>query len=191
MVEDEIDSTDLIRDVVEVSKSETVDIVVEHELQGVTPEMIDWWWDHIDNTERYNLWHPGDHLSFEWEVPPSKHVSAIQIVVEKFGETPPLKMRIRGEDPTSVPISTTYNHVVAASIIDYDDKPLVWFVHEYKAESYGTRMRSTFRLPAKMPQFILDSLREHNKEEMGQFSKFLRELYKQNVFDPFHNHMTI
>jgi len=181
MVEDEIDSVDLMKEVVEVSGSETVDVVVEHELKGVTPEMIDWWWDHIDNTERYRLWHRDDHFLFEWEVPPSKHghIGAIQIVVEKFGDTPPLKMRICWDDPTLMPISTTYSHVLAASIIDHDDKPLIRFVHEYEAESYGTRMRSTFRLPAKMPQFILDGLHKHNEEEMGQFPKFLQELYKQ------------
>lgn len=181
MVEEEIVITDLMREMVEESKSETVDLIVEHELQGVTPEMIDWWWDHIDNTECYKLWHPKDHISFEWEVPPIKHghVGAIQIVVEKIGETPPVKMRIRWEDPSSVPISTTYSHVLAASIIGYDDKPLVWLVHEYEAEFYGTRMRSTFRFPAKMPSSILEALRKHNKEEMGQFSKFLPELYKR------------
>jgi len=181
MAEEEIDLTDLMREIAEESKSETVDLVVEHELQGVTPEMIDWWWDHINNTERYKLWHPEDHVSFEWGVPPSKHghVGVVHIVIEKIGETPPIKMRIRWEDPSSVPISTTYSHVLAASIIGHDEKPLLWIVHEYGAESYGTRMRSTFRFPAKMPSFILDAMRKHNEEEMGQFPKFLPKLYKQ------------
>ncbi|MFX1306436.1 MAG: DAPG hydrolase family protein, partial [Promethearchaeota archaeon] len=43
------------------SNSDTIDLIVVHELSGVTPEMIDWWWDHIDNSERYRLWHPKDH----------------------------------------------------------------------------------------------------------------------------------
>jgi hypothetical protein len=44
-----------------------MDLVVRHELRGVTPEMIDWWWDNIDTTERYRMWHPDSHLTFEWE----------------------------------------------------------------------------------------------------------------------------
>jgi len=183
MPEEEIDLIDIIREIVKESKSETVDLVVEHKLRGVTPEMIDWWRDHIDNTERYKLWHPEDHVSFRWEVPPSKHghVGAIQVAVEKIGETPPIKLRIRWEDPGSVPISTTYSHVLAASIIDHDNKPFIWLAHEYESEPYGTRMRSTFRFPAKMPPSVLEDMRNHNKEEMGRFSKFLPKLYKQKV----------
>ncbi|WXG39817.1 MAG: phloretin hydrolase [Candidatus Freyarchaeum deiterrae] len=183
MTEEEIDLSDILREIVKESKSETVDLVVEHKLRGVTPEMIDWWWDHIDNTERYKLWNPEDHVSFRWEAPPSRHrhVGAIQVAVEKIGETPPIKLRIRWEDPGSVPISTTYSHVNAGSIIDQDNKPLIWLVHEYEAETNGTRMRSTFRFPALIPPSILDDMRNHNKEEMGQFPKFLPKLYKQKA----------
>lgn len=178
-MQEEIDATDVITKLLEESKSETVDLVVEHELPGVTPEMIDWWWDNIGTTERYKLWHLEDRFSFEWEVSPSKsgHIGAIQIAREKFGEFPGGALRIRWEDPSSVPISTTYSHVLAASILGHDDEPISWIVHEYDAESYGTRMRSTFRLPAKVPQQFLDALRKHNKEEMWQFTEFLPELY--------------
>lgn len=172
----------LTHKVFEASKSETVDVVVEHELRGVTPEMIDWWWDNIENTERYQLWHPKAHLSFDWEVPPSKsgHVGTIQIAREKIGGIPST-LRIRWEEPSSVPISTTYSHVLAASTLGHHDLPISWITHEYKAESYGTRMRSTFRLPAKTPRLFRKALRKHNKEEMRQFSEFLPELYTRTV----------
>jgi hypothetical protein len=181
MAEKETDLVDLIRDIIRESKSQTTDLVVEHSLRGVTPEMIDWWWDHIDNTEGYKLWHPRDHISFRWEASPSKlgHVGAIQVAVEKIGETPPIKLRIRWEDPGSVSITTIYSHVLAASIIDHSNKPAIWLVHEYEAEPRGTRMRSTFRFPAKMPPPVLEGMRKHNREEMGQFAKFLPRLYRQ------------
>ena len=56
---------------------ETIDLVVDHELHGVTPEMIDWWWDNME--KGYPLWHPEDHISFVWEVAPATvgHVGAI------------------------------------------------------------------------------------------------------------------
>ena len=60
-----------------------------------------------------------------------------------------------------------------------DNKPVSWTTHEYKAEPYGTKMRSTFRLSADTPKQFLDALRQHNKEEMGEFPKFLPKLYKK------------
>lgn len=174
--------TYFMRRAFERSRSKTVDLVVEHELRGITPEMLDWWWGHINNTERYKLWHPRAHLSFEWEVPPAKsgHVGATQVVLEKIGGIPNI-LRIRWEESSSVPIPTTYSHVIAASILGRDDVPIAWITHEYEAEPYGTRMRSTFRLPAKTPRMYRNALRKHNKEEMQQFPEFLPELYARDL----------
>lgn len=58
-------------------------------------KMIDWWFSHCDNTERYQWWHPSDHISCEWdeqyysvmpEVRPFGHyVEHTHKVVEKVG----------------------------------------------------------------------------------------------------------
>jgi len=32
----------------ELLKGKTVALVMEHELRGVTPEMLDWWWDDME-----------------------------------------------------------------------------------------------------------------------------------------------
>jgi len=102
----------------EESKPETIDLVIEHELHGVTPEMIDWWWTHIDNSERYKLWHPEDHISFEWEVPLGENglIGAIHTGEERIAELPARKIRIGFVDPTSpsFPIPIIYPHIVAA-----------------------------------------------------------------------------
>lgn len=34
----------------------------------VSGEMIDWWFSHCDDTERYRWWHPLDHISCTWDV---------------------------------------------------------------------------------------------------------------------------
>jgi hypothetical protein len=165
---------------VEASKSETIELVVDLELKGVTPEMIDWWWDHIDTTERYKLWHPRDHKSFKWEVSPMNgHVGTVQLIIEKIGRISTM-MRIRWEDPKSVPISTIYSHVLAGSIIDKNYKPYSWLVHEYEEIPTGARIKSTFKLPAKTPQWFLRALREHNIEEISQFQEFLPSLFEKN-----------
>ncbi len=50
----EFESNKIMEQILKKSKGKTIDLVVDHELYGVTPEMIDWWWDNID-TIMYNL----------------------------------------------------------------------------------------------------------------------------------------
>lgn len=157
----------------------TIDLIVDHELKGITPEMLDWWWDHIDSMERYKLWHPKAHKSFEWEKSPENgHVGAVHCVIEtiKF----PTLLRIRWEDIASIPIVPEYNHRLAASILDRNDKPVSWLLHEYEHIPDGTRLRTTFRLPEKVPKFFVKALRKHNIEEIGEFRNFLPKLYEEN-----------
>jgi hypothetical protein len=164
------------------SKPETMDLVIDHELIGVTPEMIDWWWMNMVNSDYYKLWHPEDHVSIEWEVPPVRkgNIGAVHIAEEKIGDSPVTKLHIRVVDPATSPIVATYSHVRATCMIDANGNPATWIVHEYESQPGGTRMRSTFRLPADSPKQFVDALRKHNKEEMGQFPKFLPGLYRQN-----------
>lgn len=162
------------------SGSMTTDLIVDHELSGVTPEMIDWWWDHIDNTERYKLWHPKDHKSFIWEKPPiNGHVGTVQSVIEtvKF----PTLLRIRWEDINSIPISAEYKNALSASVLKRNDIPIAWLLHEYEPTQNGTRLRSTFRLPAKSPPWFINALRKHNIGEISEFQNFLPNLYEKNV----------
>lgn len=161
------------------SGSMTTDLIVDHELSGVTPEMIDWWWDHIESTERYKLWHPKDHISFVWEKSPKNgHIGTVQRVIETVKL--PTLLRIRWEDIDSIPISAEYDHILAASVLDRNDKPLSWLLHEYETIQNGSRLRTTFRLPAKVPQWFVKALRKHNIGEIGEFSNFLPKLYKEN-----------
>jgi hypothetical protein len=157
----------------------TKPLVVEHELKDVTPEMITWWWDNIQDTERYKLWHPKDHIAFEWVVTPTQgHVGAIQKATEKIGGMP-MTFLIRWEDPKSV--KTEYQNVLAASIISDDGNVIMRFSHEYEATPYGVHMRSTFHVPGRVSWIIRSGLRKHNIEEMARFSEFLPDLYLKNT----------
>ena len=119
--EEDFDSNKIMGQIFKSSKGETIDLVVDHILPGVTPEMIDWWWDNINSSERYKLWHPEDHKSFEWEVSPEKgHIGAIQRIVENI--VLPTKLRIRWEDPNSSPIKIEYTHALVGSTLDHENK---------------------------------------------------------------------
>ncbi len=158
--------------------NKTIELIVEHKLSGVSPEMIDWWWDHIDNSERYRLWHPKDHKSFEWEISPRTvkgHVGAIQRVVETI-EGRATTLRIRWENPDSIPIKAEFEHKNAASIIDNNNTPMSWILHEYRAIPNGTFLRSTFLLPDQLPNSFVEDLKKHNIEEMKYFTEFLPRL---------------
>jgi len=168
----------------ELLKSETVSLVVEHELHGVTPKMLDWWWDNLDN-DNYKLWKSKDHIALEWQIPPSQvgHVGAIHMACESISDLPPQILRIRWEDPRSALITPIYGHVNVGSSLapGTADIPLGSLVHEYEETAFGARMRSHFILPAMVPPFFLDFLKKHNQAEMGRFSEFLPQLYKQKT----------
>jgi hypothetical protein len=157
-----------------------MDLVVHHELRGVTPEMIDWWWDNIDTTERYRMWHPESHLTFEWEGEKGgEHVGMVHRVTETVGGNT-IELRIRWEEPDEIPIERTYSHANAASILNDKDEPISFALHEYEETDWGTKMRSTFRLPAGMSEEFIEGLHKHNTEEMARFPVFLPDLYEKH-----------
>ncbi len=166
------------------SNGKTVDLVVDHELlTGVTGEMFKWWNTNIHGKERYMMWCPQDHVDYYWEIPPSQnsHVGAIHVAEEKFGDYPPAKLRIRFDASSDCPIERIYTNFGNGSILGPDDTPLVFVCHEFEQRPEGIKMRSTFRLPAKTPVKFIKALREHNISEMGNFPRFLPQLYKQET----------
>lgn len=152
-------------------------LVVEHYIHGVTPEQVTWWWGHVDSTDRYRRWHPRDHLSFAWEVPPAgTHVGTVQLVREVIAGIP-VTWRIRFDTPAG--IKTAFAHVLVASVIDREGRLIVRFTHAYENAAGGTRMRSTFHLPPILYILFRKGLAQHCREEMAYLSSFLPSLYMQ------------
>jgi hypothetical protein len=160
-------------------------LTANHTIAGVTPTMIDWWWDSIDSTDRYRLWHPTDHISFEWLIPPTQqgHVGAMHRVQEYFNGTPaegPVTLDIRWEDAAQAPAE--YSHILLATGTGVHNHALdATLMHEYEAMEGGTRMRSHFWFPAHAPESALQALYHHNQQEMAHFSAFLPWLYRAEV----------
>jgi hypothetical protein len=167
--------------VVMISRSKTKDLVINHEIPGVTPEMIDTWWLIMSDTETYRLWHPKDHFWAKLEIKDEAgKTTATQHVLENIGGMPSL-LHLRLEDPKTISIPKEYGHAFAASSLDESGIPYAWIIHQYEEMTGGTRIRSTFRIPAKTPGFFVSALRRHNQEEMSQFSKFLPKLCKDKT----------
>jgi hypothetical protein len=164
----------LLLEVVRQSKGETKSFVVDHHLKDVTPDMIDWAWDHMD-TEYYRLWSP-DHIAWEWELHPEAvgRLGAIHIAWEKVaGET--VGLRIRWDDPASSPIPVTLPHALLMSVLAADDTILMQIVGEWGSESQGVHLRTTFLLPAAAPDEFLEAHRLHCIEEVQGMAKALPE----------------
>jgi DAPG hydrolase PhiG domain len=165
-----------------LSRGKTVDLIIDHELPGITPEMLDWWWLQMGDTQRYKLWHPKDHISARWEISPEDDLlHHTQLACEKLGGLPTL-LRIRVKDPTEILESRTHDIAIGGGVLNNYDKPVVFVVHEYQSVPDGPlKMRSTFRVPALMPPPIRKSIRRHNRQEMAQFPIFLPKLYSESV----------
>ena len=58
-----------------------------------TGEMVDWWFSHVESTERYKWWHPRDHISSDWDLqyfsvmPENRHCGHYIDHVHKVKET--------------------------------------------------------------------------------------------------------
>ena len=176
---------ELLINAFEESKGETVDLIVDHGvLRGVTPEMFRWWGVNINDSNRYRMWYPEDHISFKWEVPPrgGKRIESIVNAEEKIGEFPASVLRIQHTEPDSFPIPPTYkNFNGGGNILGPDDKPVAWLCHEFEETPDGISLRSTFRFPSKTPEKFLEAMHKHCKGEMGHLTEFLPKLYSQNV----------
>jgi succinate dehydrogenase / fumarate reductase, flavoprotein subunit len=163
------------------------DAVVDHgELPGVTPEMIDWWW--VNMEKGYPLWEPNDHKSFVWEVPPpvGGYLGAIQIAEEAMGPMPPMKLRIRWDDPADCPIPVIYEHAIVAAGIDEKGTVRAMILHQWEKSPNGVRMHSTMRFLGPVPPAVPEIWKAHDRAEVSTFPTFLPDLYRlwQVVKDP-------
>jgi hypothetical protein len=164
------------------------DIIVDHEIHGVEPYMIDWWWDNME--KGYPLWCPGEHKSFVWQIAPATngHVGALQIAEESINFGPVMKIPIRWAHTSEVPdLPIFYEHILVSSTPTPEGKYSGQFLtHQYEATSYGTRMHSIMHWREGFPKEFGEAWAKHNKSEVKTFPDFLPQLYKiwQVVKDP-------
>jgi hypothetical protein len=184
-------------------------IVVDHEIPGVTAEMIDWWW--VNMEKGYELWCPDEHKGFKWEVTPplGGHIGAVQIATESIDYGPVMNLRIEWVDPN---IGTqeqkdfwTYEHLLTAGTTGAQPgtKAMIMLSHQWEAIPGGCKMRSCmhgFPEPppgsGPPPGSIMKhpsgkkptggGWRTHNIAEVSTFKAFLPALWEiwQAVTDP-------
>ena len=117
-----------------------------HEIRGVTPEMLDWWWDNME--KGYPLWHPVDHHDFVWEQGKSPgeigHIGAVQIADQGVQRTGGARATWLNVDV--VPFTPEYDHVLVLEGFSADEENMDIDVHQYEARDYGSAHRWTILL---------------------------------------------
>lgn len=163
----------------------------EHEIHGVTPDMIDWWWDNME--KGHKLWNPIEHHAFRWEEgkAPSEvgHIGAVPI--EYHGAHHTGEMIGTWLDVSAFPFPINYEHCLVLGGSSPDNKNQFLSVHMYSVADYGTKHR--FLLIAKGAK--AEAVRELRKADKGanqptqgdhtfatveaeRWPEFLPELYK-------------
>jgi len=158
------------------SNGKTIDIVMEHELPGITEKMYEWWGQNMNETRLYKMWHP-DHISFEVEKTGDPDVPFIAHPTEKLGKYGPSTMAFRGEPVSKFPFKPKYKNYGVGSHYAKNGTLLSYMYSEYEDGPNGLKLRSVHRWPAKTPQDLVDALIKHCTEEANNFPKFLPELY--------------
>lgn len=177
---------------------------IEHDtLRGVTPPMLDWWFRHLEGDmvfegqrlSRYKVWHPRDHISVSYTkrlADGSVGVGAQLHIVEVFGGNPRHRVDALSDivrlDEQGFGHRPKW-HGLRAAAMDYS----------FQALPEGTRYANSLTVGIASPwarpinylirRFVFDTERahawiRHNIEEVGQFERFLPELFKQEVRQP-------
>lgn len=176
-----------------VDKKLNVTLSVVQEIRGIDSQMLAWWWDHIGNTERYRLWQPIDHVSFEWRVPPAQpdllyDVGAVQRVKEYIGKSA-LVLDITGADPhafaPAAPIvEPMFFNARADLTLLKGVLPPNRLTHQWRpnAAGDGVILTSTFvntALARVVNPTFFDDLGSHALREFQMLPHFLPRLYRR------------
>ena len=100
----DVDVIEIFAKAFKESEGKTIDLIIEHELHDITPEMVRWFLANSD--EYYKLWHPGDHVEQRWVVPPESEdnlAGSLKVAVEKFGDLPVCELLMSRESPGETP----------------------------------------------------------------------------------------
>jgi hypothetical protein len=160
---------------------------------GSSPEMFDWWFGwHINETNRYKLWHPQAHLftqprydysSVEDLTDRQRYVGNTSWVDEYIGPHL-LTIALQFFDPGEfgLPYDLLEKHDYGTAIVakGYDSATGTFvnsFVHAMRRTPYGCELRSRFFFPAGFDTAICRALIDHCSTEMTHLASFLPHLY--------------
>ena len=160
------------------SKGETIDIVFEHLLPGVTEEMFEWWGQNM--AKFYKMWHP-DHISFEIEETGDPNNPFIAHPTEMLGKYGPSTMSFGSEPISKYPRTPKYKNYGLGNHYAKDGTLLSLTAMEHEDSPEGLKEFAIHYWPAKTPQDLIDALVKHCNEEAMNLPNFLPELFRKET----------
>lgn len=170
----------------------------QHFLEGVTPEMLDWFWANMEKC--YYLWAPGSHKRFSWLSEPwmNGFVHSAHLISESVGEGHPVfggnGIEIDRMDLDMFPFTFALSHVIVEGTYNDRGEFVDMTVHMWDACEGGSRhvtaaVEST--TATEPPHFVKEMLAEdphaslvapsdtdHAEYEASRWPRFLPQLYE-------------
>lgn len=170
----------------------------EYLIEGVTPEMLDWFWANIEKC--YYLWAPGDHNWMTWINPPSRvgFVGSSAIGTQRFEPGGPLGGVLSTRmDMDAYPFTDCLEHAIVenSDICTASEEGMSLIAHAryiamWEAAPGGSRWRSNVIIqPSELPNLRpigeaaltgeapANPNESHGIYEVARFSHFLPALY--------------
>jgi hypothetical protein len=187
-----VKSTEWTDGVDETSASTMTVRAIDH-LDGIEPDMIDWWFSNMD-AELYFQFHPCDHKKFAWtrDKKPATHVGATHLTYHCYGGAEQiLRSEITFMPPEEFFDTSLFDkHGVGMALfaivhmVNEQDEPeseeAGRFVHVAIKREYGTELRSCWWLNVNSTsnkELMSVGRLRHVHEEFGYLQGFLRSLY--------------
>jgi hypothetical protein len=180
------------------------ELMIRHkELEAVTPEMLLWWFHHLEETmewhgavvPRYHVWHPIDHIHFSVERrAPDGSVGpgAKWHIVEAFGGNLDFLL---DERPNVIRLDTGGITLEGRAL----GQTLLRLEHTFTSTPLGTRYETLMRvglssaflrpisralLQRRFSDAKAEAWLKHNIEEVGNLSHFLPKLFVYEAVSP-------
>jgi len=185
---------------VTVLETGQLEMTITHDvLRGVSPEMLRWWYGHIDGAmtyagktyPRYLVWHPLDHIEIRVHRKSANGIIEDAGITEAFGRNPACLVHVDGAEQFQLDATTMGFK-----------KQILWMqlthlTNKFVAVEGGTQIHTRFLvgLPFFFGRFGMNRLLrhrifseemakawlKHNIEEVGNLENFLPALYADNA----------
>ncbi len=163
---------------------------IDWELNGVTAQMIDWFWSNMEKCD--SLWHPNQHHGFEWFVSIRElktPIGSIHIAPQTWNDGRKIRPYIRMEPLAAVADEIRaiikYDHVVVVGAISIfgdnvkrDDPVLGYRVHQWQKTDEGLAGMSSAIGVQKNDADDGLIWAAHACEEVGNWEVFLPDLFR-------------
>ncbi|TNC83417.1 MAG: hypothetical protein CSH37_14325 [Thalassolituus sp.] len=187
----------LILGTAEASLPDGYKIAVEFDqhIEGVAPEMLDWWWNNIRTEQRFIDWNPEQHIAFELVEPPANPdsldlaVGTVQNISEYLGG-----FTIDTQVTWAEPYNTGAGDYQLVAEIEFQRLQDIsipgngWLVYDYQPDEdlTGTDVHATLLLPEVASiafPGIKNTLTEHLRSDLTRTSEFLPDLFQQEFIE--------